>query len=382
MSEFSLTTVFVVPVGNTLPTTGSTQNLTAGQFGVFKDDARTIANNANIATAKFIQFFQGHGSTIGSVIGSKPSDKIKSTKVKKWYKVSGNATAANEIWTVSDFTGKCGEDYTLTIVAHSSYLNTISYNGLTRSVTVKAPCCDCGADPCDTVDPEALVDLILQKIAQMDAAQTGPNALNINTFFTFTKVGTGSDTSLVIQSKPLTVYGQPCDVAANPYEFDRIWFRTFFYAAPATTADFIVYDACDPAATVTLTQRSSFPRLTSTEVAQIEKDYFSYQSPYKHLFRMNGYNEYFESYVTDGQVYDQYVIQFDEYDQELAWTDDLKEDERVILYIPQGSTVAIETMLTTYIGFAPTDESGAAITTTTTTSTTSSSTTTTSTNIP
>ena len=105
MSEYSLTTLFVVPVGNVLPTTGSTQNLTAGQFGVFKDDARTIANNGNIATAKFIQFFQGHEATIGASIGSKPSDRIKASKVKRWYKVSGNATAANEIWTVSDFTG-------------------------------------------------------------------------------------------------------------------------------------------------------------------------------------------------------------------------------------------------------------------------------------
>ncbi len=34
--DFSLTTLFVVPSSqSTLPTTGSTQNLTAGQFGIF-----------------------------------------------------------------------------------------------------------------------------------------------------------------------------------------------------------------------------------------------------------------------------------------------------------------------------------------------------------
>jgi len=381
MSEYSLTTLFVVPVGNTLPTIGSTQNLTAGQFGVFKDDARTIATNGNIATAKFIQFFQGHEASIGASIGSKPSDRIKASKVKRWYKVSGNATAANEIWTVSDFTGKCGEDYTLTLLAHSSYLDTISFNGLTRSVTIKAPCCDCGASPCDTVDAEALVDAIIAKLGQEAAVQVGSQVLNLNTFFYFTKVGSGSTTSLVIESKPLTKYAQPCDVAANPYEFDRIWFRTFFYKGPVTTVDFLVANACESAATAEVTQRSSFPVLTSTEVAQLEKDYYSYQSPFKHLFRMNGYNEYFESFVTDGQVYDQYVIQFDEYNQEDAWTANQKEDEKVILMIPQGQTSTIETMLTTYLG-APTDESGNAIVTTTTTSTSTTTSTTTTTLIP
>lgn len=381
MSEFSLTTVFVVPVGNTLPTTGSTQNLSAGQFGVFKDDARTIANNSNISTAKFIQFFQGHDSTIAAVIGSKPSDKITASKVKRWYKVTGSATPANEIWTVSNFNGKCGEDYTLTLVGHSSYLDMLSYNGLTRSVTVKAPCCDCGASPCDTVDAEALVDKIIEKLAQERAVQVGNQVLNLNTFFTFTKVGTGSGTSLVIETKPLTKYAQPCDVAANPQEFDRIWFRTFFYKGPVTTVDFLVANACETAATVAITQRSSFARLTSDEVKQMEYDYFSYQSPFKHLFRMAGYNQYFESFVTDGTVYDQYVIQFDEYNQNDAYSSNLKEDEKVILFIPQGATSAIETMLTTYLGTI-TDESGAAITTTTTTTSSTTTSTTTTTAIP
>jgi hypothetical protein len=363
--DYSLTTVFVVPVGNTLPTTGSTQNLTAGQFGVFKDDARTIATNGNIATASFIQFFQGHEATIGATIGSKPSDKIKASKVKKWYKVTGNATAANEIQVISDFTAKCGESLTVSLRAHSSYIDTISFNGLTRSVTVKTPCCDCGADPCDTVDAEALVDLILAQIAQDNAAQVGASTLNISTFFTFTKVGTGSAATLVVESKPLTVYGQPCDVAANPYEYDRIWFNLFVYTGPATTQDFFVANNCESAGTVTVTQRSSFPRGTSTDVKQAEFDYFSYQSPFKHLFRMNGYNEYFESFVTDGTIYDQYVIQFDELLQDDSWTPNLKEDEKVILFIPQSQTSTIETMLVTYLG-AIVNESGNAISTTTT----------------
>lgn len=376
--DYSLTTVFVVPVGNSLPTTGSTETLTEGQFGVYKDEQRTAATNGNIGTAAFIQFAQGQPNLY---IGSKVSDKIKASKVKKWYKVTGSGTAANEIWEVSDFTASCGEDVTLTLRGHSSYLDTISFNGLTRSITVKAPCCDCGADPCDQVDNEALIDLILQKIAQIDAAQTGPNALRIDTFFTFSKVGTGASATLLISSNPLTRYAQPCDVAANPYEFDRIWFRVWVYKGPETTVDFIVANNCDTAATTTLIQRSSFPHGTSSEVAQIEKDYYSYQSPYKHLFRMAGYNQFFESQVTDGTLYDLYVIQFDELFQDNSWTRNSKEDERVLLYIPQGSTSTIETMLVTYLG-AITNESATAITTTTTTSTTSTSTSTTTTLIP
>jgi hypothetical protein len=39
MADFSLTTLFVVPVGQTaLPSSGSTQNLTAGQVGFFRSD--------------------------------------------------------------------------------------------------------------------------------------------------------------------------------------------------------------------------------------------------------------------------------------------------------------------------------------------------------
>lgn len=379
MSEYSLTTLFVVPPSNTLPTSGGTEAQAAGVFSVRKDEARTIATNGNISTAAFIQFFQGRNATLN--IGSKPSDKIKASKVKKWYKVTGSATAANEIWQISNFTAKCGEDVTLTLRAHSSYLDTISYNGLTRSVTVKAPCCECGEDPCTDVDNETLIDLLIAKISQVAAVQNGTASLTLSTFFTFTKIGTGGSATLLVESKPLTVYAQPCDISANPYEFDRIWFRVWVSNGPATTVDFEVYDGCDITATTTLLQRSSFPHLTSTEVAQMEIDYYSYQAPFKHLFTTSGYNPYFESYVVAGTVYDQYVIQYDEYSQNDSWTANQKEDEKVIIMIPQGETSTIETMLVTYLG-AITNESATAITTTTTTSTTTTTTSTTTTLIP
>jgi len=373
--DYSLTTLFVVPVGNTLPTTGSTESLTEGQFGVFKDEQRVIANNGNIGTASFIQFAQGRPSLS---IGSKISDKIKASKVKKWYKVTGSGTAANEIWEVSDFTGSCGDSLTLTLRGHSSYLDTISFNGFTRSITVQAPCCECGADPCTAINNEALIDLFIAKVAQIDAAQVGPNALKITTFFTFYKVGTGDTATLRIASNTLTVYAQPCDIAANPYEYDRIWFNVWVTNGPSTTVDFEVYEPCDVAATAEVLQRSSFPNGTATEVAQMEADYYSYQSPHEHLFRTSGYNPYFQSWVTAGTIYDMYVIQFDEAFQNDTWASFVHEDERVILFIPQGESSTIETMLVTYLG-AVEDSSSTAITTTTTTTTTTSTITTTTT---
>lgn len=376
--DFSLTTLFVVPVGNTLPTSGSTENLTDGQFGVFKDRARTAATAGNIATAQFIQFAQGRPT---SYLGTKVSDYIKSTKVKKWYKVTGSGTAANEIWTFSDFTAKCEQSISLTLRGHSQYLDTISYNGFTRSVTIETPCCDCGENPCTEIANETLIDLFLAKIADETAVQNGPTALTISTFFTFTKVGTGDDAVLVVESKPITQYGKFCDVALNPYEYDRIWFRGWVYANPDTTVDFLVYDRCEQAATATLTQRSSFPRGTSDQVAQDQINYYSYQAAYKHLFRLSQYNQQFEDWVTDGTIYDQLVLQFDEYEQDDSFTANLKQDERVIIWVPQSLSAGLITVLTPYLG-APTDESGAVVTTTTTTSSSTTTTTSTTTLVP
>lgn len=376
--DFSLRSLFVVPVGNTLPTVGSTEDLTAGQVGFFDEDYDVTDGTG---TPEYIYVAQGRTNTY--LMGSKRSDKIAADKVKVWYKVTGSATAANEIWDVTDFSAKCGEDITLTVRIHSSYADTISYNGITRSITVKTACCDCGDDPCDEVDPEGTVDAILEKIAQENSLPYDPAALKITTFLTFTKIGTGGSTKLRITGKALTRYGQPCDVAAFPYEYDRLWFRVFVYKGPETTSDFIVADKCDPAATTTVVQRSTYPTGTSDEVAQLEKDYFSYQtSPHKHLFRMVGYNQTFESWVTDGTVYDFYYIQFDQFESDLDYNPGIHMDEGVMLAVPAGSvSTGINTVLTNFLG-APKNKTGAVDTTTSTTSTTTTSTTTTTTLIP
>lgn len=63
MADFSLTTLFVVPVGQTaVPSSGSTQDLTAGTVGIFDQNYATVtaAGGANPASdAKYIYIAQG-----------------------------------------------------------------------------------------------------------------------------------------------------------------------------------------------------------------------------------------------------------------------------------------------------------------------------------
>lgn len=364
MADFSLTTLFVVPVaqGNTFPTSpDSTQDLAAGEVGVFSNNYA-----ATLTPGNFPYFYIAQGRTNTYLQGSKRSDKIsgvnntgsKNMNVTEWYATGGNATAVNQITDVTNWNVKCGDIVTLTLRAHSSYLDTLYFNGLTRSVTVQAPCCDCGEDPCTTVDTS---DLINAFIAKLNAAApsfidgnpttgTNPDNIRLSQFFTFTNVG---GTTLRITGKALTKYGQPCDVAAFPWEYDRMYFRTFVYSGPATTADFIVADSCNIVAVATVTQNSSYPSGTSAEVQQLEKNFYSYQAGYlKHLYRMVGYNENFESWVSDGTVYDLFYIKFNEYEKTTyQWGDYIHEDSMVIIACPSGSaSTALQAILEDALG--------------------------------
>jgi len=392
MADFSLTTLFVVPVGQTaLPSSGSTQDLTAGQVGFFRNDY-SIATAGNIAAAPYFYVAQGRQNTY--LQGSKRSDKIKgcpsgsgcSSNVTEWYKVSGCGTPAVQITDVTDWSVQCGEVVTLTLRGHSSYLDTLYFNGFTRSVTVQAPCCDCGADPCTDVDTNALIN---QFIFQLNLAAPGnnPDNITLSDFYTFENVG---GTILRISGKPLTKYGQPCDIAAFPWEYDRMWFRTFVYQGPATTADFIVADNCDIVANPVVVQRSSFPTGTAEEIAQLEKNFYSYQAGYlKHLYRMNGYNENFETYVSTGTIYDTYYIKFNQFDRSgYQWGDYIHEDSMVIVAVPNSATpgnagiaAAVEAVLEAALGTVV-DNNVCITTTTTTTAAPTTTTTSTTTLIP
>jgi hypothetical protein len=400
MADFSLTTLFVVPVGQTsLPSSGSisTQNLTAGQVGIF-NSAYSAVDATSILASPYFYVAQGRQNTY--LQGSKRSDRIaggavsltgsaqvirpSGSNVTEWYKVSGCPTAANQITDVTNFTVQCGESITLTLRAHSSYIDTLYFNGFTRSVTIQAPCCGCDENPCADVSDNTIIDLLIAKLLQK-APGNNPDNISFSTFYTFENVG---GTILRITGKPLTQYGQPCDIAAFPFEYDRMSFRTFVYAGPATTADFIVADACNFVAQPIITQRASYATGTSAEIAQLEKNFYSYQAGYlKHLYRINGYNENFETYVSGGVTYDTYYVKFNEYDKSAyQWGDYIQEDSTVIIAVPNaltsGISAAIDTVLVAALG-AVVDQGSPCITTTTTSSTAApSTTTTTSTNIP
>jgi hypothetical protein len=372
MADFSLTTLFVVPVGNTLPSSGSTQNLTAGQFGIFRSDY-SVANAGNIAAKPYFYLAQGRTNTY--LQGSKRSDKIAGcvdgsckSNVTEWYKVSGCPLPATQVTDVSGWNVQCGDIVTLTLRAHSSYLDTLYFNGFTRSVTVQAPCCECGGDPCVNVDVPALIDQFIFQLT-LQAPGNNPDNINFNDFYQFQRIGNDANAILRISGKPLTKYGQPCDVAAFPWEYDRMWFRTFVYSGPATTADFIVADACNIVADAQVTQRASYPSGTSDEIKQLEKNYYSYQAGYlKHLYRMAGYNENFESWVSDGTTYDTYYIKFNEYDKSAySWGDYIKEDSMVIIAAPQSLSAAIEAVLEAGLGLVANDNACVSTTSTTTT---------------
>jgi len=170
MADFSLTTLFVVPVGqSSFPSSGSTQDLTAGQVGIFDNN---YAATLTPGSAPYFYIAQGRVNTY--LQGSKRSDKIAGcgesaackSNVTEWYTVTGCPTAATQVTDVSGWNVKCGDIVTLTLRAHSSYIDTLYFNGFTRSVTVQAPCCDCGGDPCDTVDVPALIDAFILKLQQ------------------------------------------------------------------------------------------------------------------------------------------------------------------------------------------------------------------------
>jgi len=383
MADFSLTTLFVVPVGNSFPSSGSTQDLTPGQVGIFSNNYVATATPGN-----FPYFYVAQGRVNTYLQGSKRSDKIAGciegsckSNVTEWYKVTGCPTAATQVTDVDGWNVKCGDIVTLTLRAHSSYIDTLYFNGFTRSVTVQAPCCDCGGDPCDTVDVPALIDQFILKLTQQ-APGINPDNISFNTFYQFQRIGNDASAILRISGKALTRYGQPCDVAAFPYEYDRMYFRTFVYSGPATTADFIVADNCNIVANAVITQRSSYPDGTSDEIKQLEKNFYSYQAGYlKHLYRMVGYNENFESWVSDGTTYDTYYIKFNEYDKSAySWGDYIKEDSMVIIAVPQAAAATLETILEDALGSVSSDNT--CITTTSTITTIWPSTTTTSTNIP
>jgi hypothetical protein len=375
MSDYSITSLFVATTG-TLGA-GASATLTGGQIGIYlPGPTYTVATAGNIPGAAYIYIKEGRIESIPGE-GSKTSDRIAAANVIDWYKVTAVSNSSTEIATFSNFTPLCQQDITFTIVAHSSYIDTLYYNGLTQSVTVTSACCNCGTAPCTTLTGTDIQNLVDAAVAKFQA-----NSILAN-YFVFSRVGTGTNSTLVVTELPLTVYGQPCDIAANPYEWDRIWFRGFVIANAPTTQDFQVLNACATVGTVTINQRSLYVNGSSDQILQLEKNFQSFNNAmFKAQYRMGGFNEAYTSYVTPGTFYDTYYIKYSNYkEQGSTFTEIVGQTQTIILAFATGTGSNFETVLTAYLG-APADKSSTNPATTTTTSTTSTSTTSTTTLFP
>lgn len=348
--DFAKTTLFVGLTGNTLPSTGSTQNLTAGQIGVFINDAYTASTAGNIAAANYITIAQGRDAASTPVgLGSKKSDKIYDRKVVRLWKTTGSATRDNQITTITGINAKCGEDLVVTLRLFSSYINAVYFNGLTRSVIVQTPCCDCGDDICADV---SAADIAADIVAQINAEPM------LSQFVTATVTGEGDD-EVTITGKAPTEYSNNCVLPAFPYEYDAIRFFAYATRGPETTQDFEVFDACDVFATVTTTQIATYPMGTPDQIRQLEKNYFSYQTTMKDIYWNPLYNGAFNSFVSDS-VAAYSLLYIDFFDSETyEYEDASKQTSRVIIALPPTEAAAMETRLELYFSQDFEDKTGA-----------------------
>ena len=373
MADFSIPLLLVATNG-TIATANGPQDLTAGQIGVF-DNTYTIANSGSIAAKPYIYIAEGRNNTIPGV-GEKRSDKIAATNVLDWYKVTAQTNSSNELATFANFNFLCQQDIVFSLRVHSDYTDIGFYNGYTTEVTVTTPACACGAAPCAALTGTAIDAIVDQAIARFQANPV------VSQFLTFSRVGTGATATLLVSTKPLPVYSNPYDISAYPFRYDRMWFRGFVAADPATTQDFEVNAPNNQVGTFTINQRSLFQSGSSAEIAQLEINWYSYQVPaFKALYRNLGWNAAFVSNVVPGTFYDVYWLKYWPYQEGHSFTDTVGEIESVMIAFPTGTGAAFETLMTAYIG-APADKSATNPTTTTTTSTSTTSTTTTTTLFP
>lgn len=344
--DFSKTTLFILQPTNTLPTTGSTANLSASQFGVFNPNF-TPTSLATITAQPYIFFAQGRPQTL-PLVGTKKSENIELKNVVSWYKVTANSTLNPMIVDITSFSAVCGEDVTISLRLRSFYIDTAYFNGLTKSYTVTTPCCDCGSDPCTTVDTSALIDQFVTKINDTS------DFFGVSQFITASNVG-GTTLHLVgntLAAEPITA-----DLTNFPFQYDRLYFRAYAYKGPATSQDYNVWDNCDPFATVTQIQNSNYVVGSSLEAKQLEKNYFSYNtSPIARRIWMDvNFNGGFLTEVIDGTYYDSYYVTFKD-PQNNSNNPVVPQDSRVIILNPTGQNASTISMITAFLG-NPIDES-------------------------
>lgn len=354
MSSFSIPHLFVVPASNSIPTSGSSSALTAGQFGIFRDDY-TAATAANIASSapKYIYIFQGNHVTVPGM-ANKRSDKIYADNILEWYKIPALTSSSVQITTVTGLAAVAGEPLNLTIRLFGNYIENAFFNGLTRTVTVPAECLECGADPCvSTVTDETY-----------EALADAVNAEELLSQYITASV-TGSvdtdDATLVLTANALTnPITATSDVHNDPYRVDRIFFYTYLNKGASVSQDFLVDDVCDIPGTITVTQRATYKHGMAAEIKLMEIWYYSYSSVYRELFTDPAYNGAFSSQVTAAS-YDLYYIKF-KMPQPDAFHSIERMDETVIIAVPTGEATTIEAILVAFAGAVKNSQATADVT--------------------
>lgn len=372
MADQLLTTLFVVPEMSSIPATGSTNALTGGQLGIFLPNNQA-ATAVTAPTAKYIYLAQGR-NIYSMNEGTKKSDWILAENLIDWYKVPGSLEQDPQVTEINALNAGCQEDVSITLRLDSFYIRAAYNNSLTRTVMVTTPCCNCGSNPCDTLDSAAITSV-------WNAFVIAINADEILSQFVTAGLNTAGN-GIYIQGNPLQVYGQgtSVDLTNFPYQYDRLFFWSYVMNGPQLTTDYEVENYCSTVANVAVLQRASYPQNLPAEIQQLEKDYFSYQAEYKHTFSNVNYNGEFQTYVDSTNAYDLYYLHYFEpitTGRDIGVT---RKDEWTCIAVPTGAgaQATIEAILYATFG---TPDNELATPSTTTTYSTSTTTTTTTTNV-
>lgn len=334
---------YVVPTTNTLPTTGTTATLTANQFGVFLPSyAPATAGNAGAADYLFVA--QGRPNDDLNLKSVKSDIFSPRNVISKWF-IEGSATSQVQVTEISDFTAHCGDVYSITLRAWSNKINASYANGWETPITVKGPCCDCGDDPCETLDAtatEALVDEFIAKI----------NSQPIGEYIVASKTGSGLSTVLVLTGVAIEPDPRTCDPYANPYFFDGVRFEAYAQVDPPTTMDYAVDDGCTTFATVTKTQNLTYPIGTPEQVAKTEQFWRSAKYPnFKQLYTDPAFNLMNVSLVEDTvPAYDTIQIRFRNDERHQNFGTFANQESTVLINVAPAQSAALLAILEAQLG--------------------------------
>lgn len=337
--NFSLPRVFVSPVSNTIPTTGTTSNLTANELGIYLPN-NTPATAGNIGAADYFYIAQGRPDTSLNLRTIK-SDKIVAKNVIEKYLVTGSSSVNQQVGVISDIIAHCGEQLVISIRAFSQDIDAVFSNGLTRSIVLETPCCDCDTDPCEVLTPGQIEELVDEAV------------LKINSDPVLGKYIVASKTDDV--EITLTGIAQPvienCDLTANGFRYDAVVFQAWVYAGAFTTQDFANLGSCEESGVYETTQEISFPKGTTAQVLKEEINNHSYKVPaFKQIYADPGFNGLFNSNAQEGTLYDQFYIKVNNPESPNTWSAALNQDFTVIIYTPQAQTAAWRAILEEALG--------------------------------